>query len=167
MAMAFFQLLPNINIVIHLQGTGFDSGMYPVAANATSYPTWTLNVSTAAPIWYYCKTGTHCQSGMVGAINAPNGTFPMYLANALNTSTALNATMIAANATGSGIGARPIATSSIAPSQALKKQGIRLADDETDEKHDVRSLAPSEATLVAYPHEKTATFKDDKQMAMA
>lgn len=49
----------------------------------------------------------------------------------------------------------------------LKKQGIRLADDETDEKHDVRSLAPSEATLVAYPHEKTATFKDDKQMAMA
>ncbi|KAF4535581.1 Extracellular serine-rich protein [Lasiodiplodia theobromae] len=32
--------------------------------------TYTIKVSDAKPIWFYCSQGKHCQAGMVGAINA-------------------------------------------------------------------------------------------------
>jgi len=49
--------------------TGFDSGFQPVAADATSFPTWDLLINDTAPIWAYCRQGNHCASGMVFAVN--------------------------------------------------------------------------------------------------
>jgi len=49
---------------------GFDSGFMPVAANATTFPTYTLQVNDTAPIWAYCRQTSHCGEGMVFAANA-------------------------------------------------------------------------------------------------
>jgi plastocyanin len=48
---------------------GFDSGFFPVAADATDFPTWSLTINDTAPIWAYCRQANHCGSGMVFAIN--------------------------------------------------------------------------------------------------
>lgn len=34
-------------------------------------PVFTVLVKDTNPIWFYCATGKHCQSGMSGVINAP------------------------------------------------------------------------------------------------
>ncbi|KIK00142.1 hypothetical protein K443DRAFT_679414 [Laccaria amethystina LaAM-08-1] len=50
--------------------SGFKSGFTPVAANATSFPTFQIKINDTAPIWGYCGQTGHCQQGMVFAINA-------------------------------------------------------------------------------------------------
>ncbi|KAI4141152.1 MAG: hypothetical protein LQ340_007711 [Diploschistes diacapsis] len=50
--------------------TGFFSGFQFVQPGSTAMPTYTLMVNNTSPIWFYCSQGKHCQSGMVGAINA-------------------------------------------------------------------------------------------------
>lgn len=70
---------------------GFDSGLYvlflsflmhptvahatqfvsmPVSQNATSFPTFTVQVNDSSPIWAYCRQVSHCGEGMVFAANA-------------------------------------------------------------------------------------------------
>jgi plastocyanin len=49
---------------------GFDSGFMPVAANATTFPTYTIQVNDSTPIWAYCRQTAHCGEGMVFAANA-------------------------------------------------------------------------------------------------
>jgi plastocyanin len=51
--------------------TGFFSGFMPVEADSALMPTFTIPITDEKPIWYYCATGPHCQSGMVGVINPP------------------------------------------------------------------------------------------------
>jgi plastocyanin len=52
---------------------GFDSGFMPVPDTQTSnFPTAQLTVQKTTPIWAYCRQSTHCQSGMVFAINPGN-----------------------------------------------------------------------------------------------
>jgi len=48
---------------------GFDSGFFPVAADATDFPSWSLTINDTSPIWAYCRQANHCGSGMVFAIN--------------------------------------------------------------------------------------------------
>jgi len=54
---------------------GVSSGFQDVAdVNATSFPTWSITVENAtSPLWFFCaqttNTTTHCQDGMVFAIN--------------------------------------------------------------------------------------------------
>ncbi|TFK76973.1 hypothetical protein BDN72DRAFT_753732 [Pluteus cervinus] len=79
--------------------TGFDSGFFPVDANATQFPTWTLTVNDTAPIWAYCRQQTpksHCGSGMVFAINSDEQGARNYSAF-LQVAEALNGTAAAAN----------------------------------------------------------------------
>ncbi|KAI0303539.1 Cupredoxin [Multifurca ochricompacta] len=49
---------------------GFDSGFMPVATDATTFPTFTIQVNDTAPIWAYCRQAGHCGQGMVFAANA-------------------------------------------------------------------------------------------------
>lgn len=50
---------------------GVDSGAMPVAASADKFeiPTYTVMVNSTAPLWFYCKTGNHCEQGMAMVIN--------------------------------------------------------------------------------------------------
>jgi len=70
--------------------TGFDSGFMPVAANATTFPTYTIQVNSTTPIWVYCRQANHCPSGMVFAANVvesgPNN-FEAFVSNAKNSAT--------------------------------------------------------------------------------
>lgn len=52
---------------------GFWSGYVPTSdANAVANETFSMTVTNAsAPMWFYCTQAKHCQSGMVGVINAP------------------------------------------------------------------------------------------------
>ncbi|KAI0672739.1 Cupredoxin [Trametes maxima] len=50
--------------------TGVDSGYQAVAADASSFPVWSITVNNAStPLWFYCRQGKHCQAGMVFAVN--------------------------------------------------------------------------------------------------
>lgn len=42
----------------------------PASANATTFPTFTVQVNDSSPIWAYCRQATHCGQGMVFAVNA-------------------------------------------------------------------------------------------------
>lgn len=60
---------------------GFDSGFMPVADNPTTgFPTAELKVTKTTPVYAYCRQGTHCHSGMVFGLNAPD--FDKYLSAA-------------------------------------------------------------------------------------
>jgi len=52
---------------------GIDSGFMPVAAGATSFPTWSITIQNAsAPLWFFCaqtNPANHCHAGMVFAVN--------------------------------------------------------------------------------------------------
>jgi plastocyanin len=52
---------------------GFDSGFVPVnAGDVSGSKTAVYTVQSLDPVWVYCRQGTHCQSGMVFAINPGN-----------------------------------------------------------------------------------------------
>ncbi|KAK0661634.1 hypothetical protein QBC41DRAFT_260975 [Cercophora samala] len=55
------------------QDHGFSSGHIPTKDGTISPATFTIEVKDSKPIWFYCAqpNGNHCQSGMVGSINAP------------------------------------------------------------------------------------------------
>lgn len=42
----------------------------PVAANATVFSTYTIQVNDTSPIWAYCRQTSHCGEGMVFSANA-------------------------------------------------------------------------------------------------
>ncbi|KAF2763356.1 hypothetical protein EJ05DRAFT_472263 [Pseudovirgaria hyperparasitica] len=54
---------------------GFYSGRLNFTDNtnldAEATQQFTIDVTNTDPIWYYCTTAQHCQSGMVGGINIP------------------------------------------------------------------------------------------------
>jgi len=54
---------------------GIDSGFFFVPPNATSIAQWSFTLTNAsAPLWFYCRQATHCESGMVFAVNPSNTT---------------------------------------------------------------------------------------------
>ncbi|KAK1593666.1 Cupredoxin [Colletotrichum navitas] len=50
---------------------GLFSGYQPVAASLAmgQIPVFTVQVTSAAPMWLYCSQAKHCQNGMVMVIN--------------------------------------------------------------------------------------------------
>jgi len=58
---------------------GIASGFVPVAANTTG-PTWSIQIATTDPLWFYCGQTGHCGAGMVGAINAVESSTKNYAA---------------------------------------------------------------------------------------
>jgi len=49
--------------------TGIFSGFQPVSADATTIPTYTIQINNTTPVWIYCSQAMHCQKGMVMVIN--------------------------------------------------------------------------------------------------
>jgi len=49
--------------------SGLFSGFMPVAAGASTIPTYTVLVNATTPMWIYCSQAKHCQSGMVMVVN--------------------------------------------------------------------------------------------------
>jgi len=77
------------------QRTGFNPGFFPVAANATNFPTWSLTINDTSPIWAYCGQTGHCGAGMVFAVNSDESSGQNFaafqsLAKTLNGTTSSN-----------------------------------------------------------------------------
>lgn len=52
-------------------GTGFWSGAITTTGHGTNANVFTLTINDTNPIWFYCATIGHCESGMAGVINPP------------------------------------------------------------------------------------------------
>jgi len=110
---------------------GFDSGFMPVSANATTFPTYTVQVNDSSPIWAYCRQVEHCGEGMVFAANANESsanTFEAFEAKAKE----LNGTSSSSNSTSSsgtgknGAGAVRLGGTGIAVGLAALLLGLTL-----------------------------------------
>lgn len=81
-----------------------------VSVNATSFPTYVVNVQVTTPLWFYCAQSNHCSTGMVFAVNPPTtgNTMANYIANAKNPAAtpSVSNTIVegAARNTGLGVG---------------------------------------------------------------
>ncbi|KAF8511556.1 hypothetical protein BU17DRAFT_77499 [Hysterangium stoloniferum] len=66
---------------------GIDSGFNPVAPTVVDgFPTFAVTVNdSTTPVWFHCKQTSHCQQGMVFAINPPTSgdTFENFQAAAI------------------------------------------------------------------------------------
>jgi len=61
----------------------------PVSTDATTFPTWTVQVNDTSAIWVYCRQTSHCGQGMVFAANADETggsgkSFEAFKASAIN-----------------------------------------------------------------------------------
>jgi hypothetical protein len=84
------------------------------AAGVTPSPTYNYTVNGTDPAWFYCKTGTHCKSGMVFAVNpTAERTFDAFKATAQGGGTGNATASSAPSGTASGSTA-PAATSKAA-----------------------------------------------------
>lgn len=86
---------------------GFSSGFMPVDANATSFPSYTIQINDTNPIWVYCQQVGHCGKGMVFSVNAPTtgNTFAAFQSAAISlngTSSSSNTTNTTGSTTTSG-----------------------------------------------------------------
>jgi len=59
---------------------GLNSGYQAVAAGATQFPVWTIQIADATPLWMFCLQGKHCANGMVFSINANESSDKSYAA---------------------------------------------------------------------------------------
>jgi len=95
---------------------GLDSGFQPVAAGAASVPSFTVTVNVTTPLWFYCKQSSHCESGMVFAINpSANKTFDQFQATA-KASSADGTPPASSNSSGTPSGTTGSSTTGSSPS---------------------------------------------------
>ena len=77
----------------------------PASANATTFPTYTVQVNDTSPIWAYCRQTGHCSGGMVFAANANESsanTFEAFEARAKQSGSNSTATTSASGNNGAG-----------------------------------------------------------------
>lgn len=86
----------------------------PVGENSTVRPVFTIAINDTKPIWFYCSQAKHCQSGMVGVINAPAANSSRTLATFKDL-----AAKAPANLSPGQSGASPASTSTARPSTSL------------------------------------------------
>jgi len=95
---------------------GFNSGYFPVADGATTFPTFSVVVNDTKPIWAYCPQANHCGQGMVFSVNAVEGGSKSFSAFQEQAKT-INGT--AATTTGSGYGSGAVSTTISGASAAV------------------------------------------------
>jgi plastocyanin len=54
---------------VPLNSSSFFSGAMTTTSGVNP-DTFTITVNDTTPIWFYCSVASHCESGMVGSINA-------------------------------------------------------------------------------------------------
>ena len=54
---------------VPMDSSSFFSGAMATTSGVNAN-TYTLTINDTTPIWFYCSVATHCESGMVGSINA-------------------------------------------------------------------------------------------------
>jgi len=102
------------------------SGFMPVAANATSFNVWTIQVTQSTPIWFYCQQtvpASHCNKGMVGAINAnasAANSFAAFQQKAMSLGTGSVTTSILPSGSGSTATVSSTASATGKPSGAMR-----------------------------------------------
>ncbi len=75
--------------------TLYNSVSMPASANATTFPTYTVQVNDTSPVWAYCRQSNHCAAGMVFAVNANESsanTFEAFQARARQNGSGSNST---------------------------------------------------------------------------
>jgi len=100
---------------------GIDSGFMVVAPNATQVPSMTITVNDTTPLWFFCRQTTHCEKGMVFAVNpTANKTYQAFQA-AANASApdGTPASATSSSGTGSGSAATASPSSSSSPNGAV------------------------------------------------
>ncbi|RDL34460.1 uncharacterized protein BP5553_07588 [Venustampulla echinocandica] len=108
----------------HPLAGGFFSGFVPTKISPSG-TTFTITVENSKPIWFYCgqTKGNHCQSGMLGAINAPatGNTLAAFTQLAKNATTSTSPPSgpvggvlnVGSNSSGSGNGSNSTASLSV------------------------------------------------------
>jgi len=102
---------------------GFDSEFMPVAANATTFPTFTIQINDTTPIWAYCRQAGHCGQGMVFAVNA--------VETSANTFEAFKAKAIALNGTSTSASGSASASPSASATSKNSATNLRLCSTST------------------------------------
>ncbi|KAG8743889.1 hypothetical protein FRC10_011179 [Ceratobasidium sp. 414] len=78
---------------------GLSSGFQAVAAGATQFPVWTIQIAETTPIWMFCLQGKHCANGMVFSINANESSDKSYAAYKARAEATLTQTNTSSGAT--------------------------------------------------------------------
>lgn len=101
-----------------------------VPANATDFPTWSIQVTQTTPFWFYCQQKGHCGQGMVGAINAnessPN-TYAAFQAKAQATASGAGTTGNGTTPPSSSGTTTPSGTSSASPTASSGAASAKIA----------------------------------------
>lgn len=138
---------------------GVSSGFQDVTdtTGASGFPTWSMTVENAtAPLWFFCaqttNTSTHCQMGMVFAINpTPAKTF-----------TAFQQAAIASNATAPGPGQNP-SGSIISGTAGATESALSVSGVATESAASAAS-APASATSGASPSTSSTASNGASQL---
>ncbi|KAH9173488.1 Cupredoxin [Lactarius sanguifluus] len=109
--------------------SGIDSSFQPVAAGATTAPSFSVTVNATTPLWFYCRQSSHCTSGMVFAINpTADKSFETFQATARASSadgTPPSASSSPSGSTASSTGTGSSSTSTSSPNSAITYQRTR------------------------------------------
>jgi plastocyanin len=105
--------------------TGIDTGYVFTPTNATSFQQFSITVNVSTPLWFYCRQTTHCQKGMVFAINpTADKSFGAFQANAMGMGTASSSSSSGANPTATGTASA--SGSAASASSSSKGSAMRL-----------------------------------------
>jgi len=109
---------------------GFDSSFQHVLANATSVPSWSIEVTAATPIWFYCRQAGHCGQGMVGSINANESStksYEAFKALAIMTNGTAGSASMSMSMSGTATGSAAMPTKTNSAGRSAQGAGALLA----------------------------------------
>jgi len=105
---------------------GIDSGYMPVSAGSPLVPTMTITVNNTDPLWFFCRQASHCEQGMVFAINpTDNKTFEDFQAAANASSSDGTPASTTTSSSETGTDSTSTSTSSSSPSNGAVAVGAR------------------------------------------
>lgn len=129
---------------------GFYSGFVPIA-KGESATVFRVNVTSTDPVYFYCSQISHCQNGMVGAINPPStgNTVAAYLAAAALTTDSETPAAVQGGTLGTGSDDNDSSSSSGSSSATAASTGTSATAATTSKASSVTSAAGSTTAPVS------------------